>query len=347
MVLDRIALQHFRLFSQEVFDLHPRVTLIVGKNTRGKTSLLEGVHTILHGEGFRESKEQELICWNQERAALGASFIEDGGGKSEYQVMFKRSGDKTEKHFFVDKTRKTHYAYLRFQTRAVLFTPEHIDIISGAPAQRRGYFDRLLSAADLEYKKRLANYENALRKRNKILEHSSHGELWEELRFWNDYLVENGRYLTAKRAAYCDYLNTHPRIESRLFQIEHKKNEMTIERLRERFDLEKRMKKTSIGPQKDDYEITITDGISKNVHLYGSRSEQRLAMFWLKLNEIRFLKEQTGKKPLLLLDDVFSELDPVNKALVLRLVGEYQTILTTTERELIDLAGSEVKVIEL
>ncbi|MCX7996204.1 MAG: DNA replication and repair protein RecF [Patescibacteria group bacterium] len=348
MRLDRIILQHFRLFEQEIFELHPRLTLIIGRNTRGKTSLLEGIFTVIYGEGFRETRESELITWDQQQANIGAVFMGADGSSQEFQVLFRRAGDATGKVFFVEKTKKTHHHYLSFQTRAVLFTPENIEIITGSPALRRSYFDRLLSAADVEYKKRLTNYEHALRKRNKILEqYRQESSLHEELRFWNDYLIENGGYLTAKRERYCAYLNENPKVKDRSFSILHKKNEISIERLQESFELEKRVRKTLIGPQKDDYEISLTDDISKNVHLYGSRSEQRIAMFWLKLNEIRYLEEQTGKKPLLLLDDVFSELDQFNKKIIMQVIGEYQTILTSTEEDLIELADSDKHVIHL
>ncbi len=100
------------------------------------------------------------------------------------------------------------------------------------------------------------------------------------------------------------------------------------------FEKERVIRKTMIGPQKDDFEITMFNGdISKNVHHYASRSEERLAVFWLKLNEVKFF-EMIGNKPILLLDDIFSELDLANKKIVLNLVEKYQTVATTTEEDL-------------
>lgn len=349
MILQTLIMQHFRLFEQVQYDFHPKLTIIIGENTKGKTTILEGVYAMIFGEGFRETKEEELITWKKERCNLAASFITEPNGKFEFQIMIRHVGDKVEKAFFVDKTKKTHYTYLQFQTRAVLFTPDNIEIITGSPSGRRQYFDKLLSATDINYKKRLSNYENALRKRNKILEtfRGSDESLREELSFWDTYLEENGTYVTKKRAEYSAYLNAHPDLDNKIFSINYLKNELNKTRLDERFDLEKRMRKTSIGPQKDDYEIYLTADVSKNVELYGSRSEQRLAMFWLKLNEINAIEEQTGKKPLLLLDDVFSELDTQNKKRVVSLINKYQTILTTTEGELLEMATEDKTVIRL
>ncbi len=348
MLLDTLVLQHFRLFEQITYSFHPRLTIIIGENTHGKTSMLEGVYTILFGEGFRETKEEELIEWDQERCNLAASFVTPAEDRFEFQIMMRRNGDKVEKVYSVDKTKKTHYSYLQFQTRAVLFTPDNIEIITGSPSGRRHYFDKLLSAVDIEYKKKLSNYENAIRRRNKVLEtYRNEVQLMEELQFWNEYLIENGNYVTAKREEYVKYLNNHKELDDKEFSIVYVKNEITQERLKERFDLEKRMRKTSIGPQKDDYELYLQSDVSKNVQLYGSRSEQRLAMFWLKLNEIVAIEERIGKKPLLLLDDVFSELDTANKKRVMGLIDKYQTILTTTEEELLEMTDMEMNIIRL
>lgn len=350
MILKTIQLQQFRLFENQVFDFHPKLTIIIGENTRGKTSLLEGVYTSIFGEGFRESKEEEMIMWDKELGNVNSVYAINEGDKSQFQVIFKHTGDTTTKNYLVDRTKKTHYSYLQFQTRAVLFTPDNIEIITGPPSGRRTYFDKVLSAAYLEYKKKLTNYENALRKRNKVLEgfRGSDSALKEELQFWNDYLIEHARFLNEMRAAYVDFLNEKPEIQSKSFKITYLPNVMSEERLEQRFELEKRMRKTSIGPQKDDFEITITgEDVSKNVHLYGSRSEQRLSMFWLKLAEVRYLEQATKKRPLLLLDDVFSELDTRNKKMVMEFLPDYQTILTTTEDELLDIEGIDKEVIRL
>jgi DNA replication and repair protein RecF len=151
-----------------------------------------------------------------------------------------------------------------------------------------------------------------------------------------------------KRTEWVEYLNLHPDLDDRTFRIEYLKNELSVARLRERLDLEKRMRKTSVGPQKDDFAFHMTQGeTTKNVQMYGSRSEQRLAVFWMKLNEIRYVEDRVRRRPILLLDDVFSELDPENKKRVMRLIDEYQTILTTTEEEMIEIPGGDKLVIRL
>lgn len=347
MILTTVSLFNFRNVEQARFSFNPQLTIIIGENARGKTSLLEAIYVGVYGTGFRESREDELVKWEEPRSVVEVVFTEKDT-RNLFQISLMRKGESVEKKFFVNKTLKTHYQYLQYQTRAVLFAPEHIEIITGSPDERREYFDKVISAADLEYKKKLRNYQNAIRKRNKLLEtYRDEFTLLEEIAFWNDYLTEQATYITQKRREYIEYLNAHPSVQNRSFRIEYLKNEFTKERLREVYDLELKIRKTRIGPQKDDFELYLDDFEHKNVQHFGSRSEQRLAIFWLKLNEISFLEEQFKTKPILLLDDVFSELDNKNKKLVLEVITNYQTVLTTTEEELLDLSVGEREVIRI
>jgi DNA replication and repair protein RecF len=162
------------------------------------------------------------------------------------------------------------------------------------------------------------------------------------------YLVEQASYLTKVRQQYVDFLNQHQKVDSKKFKIDYLKNEFSWQGLKKAEELEKRIKRTVIGPQKDDYAISLIQGKrTKNLHHYGSRSEQRLAVFWLKLNEIKFLENSLKSAPILLLDDVFSELDLKNKKLILDLIEKYQTIITTTEENLPELTQVEKKIIEI
>lgn len=348
MVLKKIALNQFRNVQEISHDIHELLTIILGENARGKTNLLEAIFFSVNGIGFRESKEQELILWDKDNASVQTTF-QDGENAINFQIFLHQRGEVTEKKFTVNKSTKTHKQYQEYQTKAVLFAPEHIDIISGSPDKRREYFNKTISLFDYEYKRKLTNYEHALRKRNKILEHHKDvNALQEELIFWNEYLEEQATYITTKRGEYVNYLNEHKKVDGRLFEIEYQKNILTKELLEFGFDDERKWRKTLIGPQKDEFVISlIEDKVKENVHSYGSRSEQRLGVFWLKLNEIRYLEEFFKQKPILLLDDVFSELDVKNKKLVFDLVKSYQTVLTTTENELLELPKIKHSVIRI
>ena len=347
MLLKQMILKNFRDFKEEKFTFNPFLTIIIGENARGKTNLLESIYLIFHGEGFRESREDELIKFKQSNSEVQGIF---GSGDENFlfQIMMKRTVGGVDKIFSLNKAKKKYFQYQKETAKTVLFSPEQIEIMIGPPEKRRRYFDNLFGSFDLVYKKKLLNYENALRKRNKILgSYKNEEDLREELTFWNTYLEEHAYYLTQKRQNYVDFLNIHKRIDSKEFSIEYLKNEFNQKRLEENFELEKRYRKTVIGPQKDDFQISQKNESLRNLHHYGSRSEQRLAVFWLKFNEIKFFEGMFKSKPLLLLDDIFSELDVKNKKLVIDLVRKYQTIVTTTEVELLELADVPKSIIKL
>lgn len=348
MELNKIELINFRNFSKEEFEFHPGLTAIVGENAKGKTNLLEAIHFLTMGSGFRESKEQELVMLGTDESKVYGEFHHKETALR-MQIMLRRQDGTIEKIYSVNKARKRFAQYKKEVTKSVLFSPEQIHIMIGSPEDRRQYFDKVLSTQDDEYHKRLINYENALRKRNKILEHHhSDQELLEELAFWNGYLVEQASYITQARIKYVQFLNIHKKIQEREFYIEYVDNPFTLERLDETFEIEKRYRRTVIGPQKDDFVIYQHDlKDKKNLHHFGSRSEQRLAVFWLKLNEIQMYENHFGLKPILLLDDIFSELDRHNQLLVLSVVSSYQTIMTATEIDVLRLRGIDAAVIKL
>lgn len=350
MLLKQVSLHNFRSFDDKLFNLNPFLTIVVGENARGKTNLLEGMYFLIQGVGFRESREEELIHFEKNN-----SWVEGVFGLKDISFQFKVSFSKkalgVEKNFFINKTKKRYFQYLKEQTKVVLFTPEQIDMIIGAPSLRRDYFNKLISFYNFEYKKRLDNFNNALRRRNKILEkYYDEGKLKEELKFWDDYLINQANYITGERQLYINYLNKNTRLDAKEFSIEYLKEEMTKKRLEEVFDEEKRWRRTLIGPQKDDFQIYLKNNPpagGKNIHHFGSRSEQRMALFWLKMNEIRYYEETYKKKPIILLDDVFSELDLHNKKIVIDLIKKYQTVVTTTEIGMIDLIEVPKTIIKL
>lgn len=347
MILTSIHLKQFRNFEDRAFAIHPFLTIILGENSRGKTNLLESIYFSIQGKGFREWKEEELIMWDRSQLSAEASWQEQDA-KYLFSIFVVKKSTGIEKKYAVNKVQKGTVAYKEYQTNAVLFAPEHIDIVTGSPDERRTYFNSILSVGDREYKKKLQNYEHAVRKRNKVLEfYRNEAALVEELRFWNTYLEEQATYITQQRQKYMDYLNINNKVENKTFKIEYLKNEFTKERLAMVFEEERRWRRTVIGPQKDDFAISITDNTPKNVHHFGSRSEQRLGVFWLKLNELRYFEETFKKRPILLLDDIFSELDIKNKALILHLIKTYQTVLTTTEVELLELSEMPQEIIKL
>ncbi len=348
MILKKIYLENFRNYQKNLFNFSPNLTLIFGENSRGKTNLLEAIYFLLKGSGFREDKEEELINFGKNYLIVEGEFKNDQNDKNVFLIKIEKKENLVEKKFYFNKVLKKQFFYLQESPGVVLFTPYQIELIVDSPGVRRKYFDDLISFFDFQYKKSLNNYEKALTRRNKILEKNLPKEkLIEEIDFWNHYLEKEGEYIVKKRQFYVDFLNKNYSLDSRIFFVEYLKNEFNKENLKKYFEKEQLVKKTLFGPQKDDFKFFIKkDNLKKDVRFFGSRSEQRLTVFWLKINELNFYK-QAKKRPVLLLDDVFSELDEKNQQLIFSIIENYQTILTTTEKKFFNLIKKEKILINL
>jgi DNA replication and repair protein RecF len=335
MYIREIHFKNFRNLEDSKFKLNQKLTIVIGENSRGKTNLLEGIYFLINGTGFREAKEEELINYDSQDIAQVEGIYSINNDSISFSVKFSKKNDLIEKNFYINKTKKNYRDYVLSNLKSILFEPSQIEIIIGGPDKRRDYFNKIISSFDFEYRKKLKDYEQALRRRNKILEKfTSLERLKEELKFWNDYLEKHAAYITSQREQYLSYLNKHSKVESKNFSISYLKSELTAKNLEANFEKEIRWRRTLVGPQKDDFQINIE---GKNVHAFGSRSQQRLAILWLKLNEINFYEEKFRRKPILLFDDIFSELDVKNRKLVLHLIKKYQTIATTTDEHVLNL----------
>ncbi len=352
MVIKKLRLTNFRNFKEKTVEFNNNLTIIIGENAKGKTNLLEAVHFGLNGVGFRESKEVELLKFDTKSHGSVEIELVNGKNKLSFKIILvkKELGEnaRVEKSFFVGRTKKRQFQYREELLRAVLFTPQQIEILTGSPERRRDYFNKHLSIYDFEYKKRLDNYEKALRRRNKVLEkHEDRKKAEEELVFWDTYLENEASYVTLKRGEYINFLNKNSKVNSKEFHIEYLKNEFNKKRISEVREIEFAARRTVIGPQKDEFQISLMDGAEKNVHRFGSRSEQRLTILWLKLGEMQYCREKTGNDPILLFDDIFSELDVKNRKLIFKVIENHQVIATTTEEEVLPIAKLQKSILRI
>lgn len=348
MLLKSLTVSNFRNFAQSTFYFHPFLTLVVGKNSIGKTNLLEAVYCSQHGGGFRESRALELMRTNQLQGYVEATLVEESN-KEILRIYMTRTQDLVTKQYQVNKVKKKQFTYQPFCQPTVIFSPAMLYVIDGEPEKRRVFFDRIISQLDIEYKKILSSYEQTLRKRNKILQQTDQiDKLKDLLFFWDETLVKQAAYLHKKRAEIINFFNSKSSLDGKNFSIDYKQNILTHETLALNFEKQFYLKKTIVGPHRDEYLFyTVKDGNKESVHAYGSRSEQRLTLFWLLLCEIELIYEQTKKRPLLLLDDIFSELDLINKTYVLKLIHQYQTILTSADSTLTNFIDIPHSIITL
>jgi DNA replication and repair protein RecF len=238
--------------------------------------------------------------------------------------------------------------------RSVLFWPEDLDLITDSPSLRRRYLDLALTQIDREYRRCLLSYEKGLRQRNRLLEGiRDHGAPKSQLAFWDQLLIKNGGIITNKRGEFIDFINSQNQLSAGLnFSLTYDKSVISETRLAQYTTSEIEAGATLVGPHRDDFIFEILpqegNGIRRDLSLYGSRGEQRLAILWLKLAELEYIDSKTGQRPTLLLDDIFSELDHSHRAYVLKVIPNQQTIMSTTDLHLLEKRYlKNLKIVEL
>ncbi|MFH0864370.1 MAG: DNA replication and repair protein RecF [Candidatus Gottesmanbacteria bacterium] len=382
MILTNIFLEHFRSSNKNSFLFSPQSTLVIGPNTAGKTNLLEAIYLLATGKSFRADIEKEMISYEQEIARVRATVSEVAGHESSDDESL-RSATRLEimlttgqvsgqaapyKKYLINGVSKRMVDFIG-NLPAVLFWPEDLDLVTNSPSRRRKYLDLVLCQVDREYRRSLMSYEKGLRQRNKLLERiRDEGSNPVQLAFWDKLLIRNGSFLTDKRQDFIEFVNnfhlSFPLIGgvNLHFHLEYDKSVISEARLQQYAQEEVAAGATLVGPHRDDFLIRIfphkypnetlpdrqAGESGRDVSIYGSRGEQRLAILWLKLAELEFITQKTGTRPILLLDDIFSELDHQHRQYVFKVIPQQQTIITTTDLHLIDKDYlKEVKVIEL
>jgi DNA replication and repair protein RecF len=234
----------------------------------------------------------------------------------------------------------------------VLFAPNDMDLITESPSIRRRFLDTVLSQTDREYRRSLLSYERGLKQRNRILwKIREEGIPRTQLLFWNHLLVKNGDYISKKREELIAFINDQPQLSTNHYSIEYDKSAISEARL-EQYKIEEVASATTlVGPHRDDIIINVMNPNShmpdeRELSLYGSRGEQRMGVLWLKLSELTYIQKTRNEKPTLLLDDIFSELDHSHRDIVMEVIQNNQTIMTTADPHYIE-GIQNANVIEL
>jgi DNA replication and repair protein RecF len=352
MHLSRLHLVHFRNFTEKVLtDFDPYFTIIIGKNSVGKTNLLESIYTLSNTHGFREKSTTELIQMEEQRAYV-KGVVQDQSHETQYTVSFSAGAATTTKSTAVNNIAKPVKEYLKRSFCTVLFQPEDLLLITGSPDKRRSYVDKILSKIDYSYYQAKTNYEQGVYKRNKLLESFSRMMTADDedvITFWDEYLEKQSKVLQEKRNFLVEFFNQHPDIfEHTGFSFEYRPSKFSHEEALKRRSEELRYRRTLLGPQLDDFVLYKKQGnTKKQLSSFGSRSEQRLGVLWLKVGEVRFYEQEMNQKPIILMDDIFSELDHDNSKHILSVFSSYQSFLTTAHLDVISLIDFPHKKISL
>ncbi len=367
MYLSHLSLTNFRNYRRLEADLPPGPVLFYGDNAQGKTNLLEAAYMLAIGKSFHASNEREVVNWeaaSTDGYAMVSGIVHRKDGRLKVQVGFQcvpagpqpAQAEQGQPTFSVRKQVRVNgiprtFLDLVGLANAVMFSAEDMDLVLGAPALRRRYMDILISQVDPLYLKALQRYQRVLLQRNQLLKMIRDGRAKEgELEFWDQELVREGAFITLRRhdvaaalsgLVHQRYLELTGGREEVVLQyvpsVEADPEAAALERaLSQALTLGRRREvvlgATGAGPHRDDLKMLV-GGV--DMGLYASRGQARTLALALRLAEASYLRELTGEEPVLLMDDLLSELDARRRAQVLgQSLAHQQALITATGLEL-------------
>lgn len=337
MITD-LRLQHFRSYSDSSFEVSPGVNIVVGPNASGKTNLLEAVLVLARGSSYRV-KDADLVQFEQPWARLDAHL--QNGGQRTVKIQVEPTTTKT--YELDGKTYKR--LSLQHSLPVVLFEPNHLQLLSGSPERRRDYLDDLLEQTQPGYGMLRRQYRRSLAQRNALLKQpgrANHQQFFP----WDVRLSELAGKLVRARGELVECVDDQ--IGELYKQLSMTKTKVTVKyqsawtaesyesslmkKLESSLDLDKARGFTGSGPHRDDLQLFFDDHPGSET---ASRGETRTAVLALKIIELKTIEVAREQTPLLLLDDVFSELDGKRRHALTNYLAPYQTFITTTEADIV------------
>ncbi len=334
MILKSIALNHFRNYSDMFLEFDKGTNILYGDNAQGKTNILEAVYVSGTTKSHKGSKDKELIQFGEEESHIRTVVERDG---LDYQIDMHIKKHKP-KGIAINKVPIKKASELFGILNIVFFSPEDLNIIKNGPSERRRFLDMELCQLDRIYLYHLTKYNKILNQRNKLLKDINfRPELADTLSVWDMQLIEYGKKIINSRNKFIERLNQIvPDIHKKLsgnreelilhYEPNVKEDDMESELLKNQArDLKFGM--TSIGPHRDDMCFNIQD---VDIRRFGSQGQQRSCALSLKLSEIELVKQSIKETPVLVLDDVLSELDSSRQNFLLNSIHDIQTVITCT-----------------
>lgn len=344
MELTELTLHHFRNYGKVKVKFSPQINILIGQNAQGKTNLLESIYVLALTRSHRTNNERELIEFKRDAAQIKGT-VQRQYGPEKLEIDIGKHGKKAKINH-LEKARLSEYLG---QLNVILFAPEDLALVKGAPMIRRRFIDMEFGQISPKYLHDLTQYRSVLRQRNRYLKqlqtHEAQDKLYLEV--LSEQLAAIGGAIIKQRLQFLNELEKYAQILHH--DITQKKETLTFEYIstvkfqsamtemelsralmdtyQEHQSKEIFQGTTLYGPHRDDVRFLIN---RKNVQIYGSQGQQRTTALSVKLAEIDLMKKQTGEYPILLLDDVLSELDGARQTHLLKTIqGKVQTFMTT------------------
>lgn len=337
MIIKSIELADYRNYDFLTLTFDKGTNILYGDNAQGKTNILEAIYVSATTKSHRGSKDKEIINFEKEEAHI-RTYVEKEGIETRVDMHLRKNKSKG---IAIDGQKIKRAADLLGLCNVVFFSPEDLGIIKNGPSERRRFMDMELCQLDGFYLYNLNHYNKIVNQRNKLLKDMYlNPQLKDTLHIWDMQLVSFGSKIIERRRLFVEQLNEiiyeiHKKLSGgreELF-IEYEPD-TEIEDFEKKLQLSQerdiRAKMTSVGPHRDDFSFLAG---KVDIRKYGSQGQQRTAALSLKLSEIELVKKVTKDTPVLLLDDVLSELDSSRQNYLLNSIGEIQTIITCTGLE--------------
>jgi len=350
-----LRLHDFRSYRQVLLSPPKGATVFVGENGAGKTNLLEAVHLCCLGRSHRTSADKEMIREGQETAAVQVK-VQREDGVDEVGVRLYAPQAHKRKVLYINGKTASRTGELMGHVTCVMFSPEDLDIVRGAPQGRRRFLDMLLSQCGKGYFYALQQYNSALKQRNALLHDIAKGASAATLDAWDEQLcaacvpvIKARQYAVQKLNGYAGghYAHIGGRAQEQ-FSLRYEGHlsesvqpaEDLMRLLHERRQEDIRRATTTAGPHRDDLFLSLS---GRDARAFASQGQMRTAVLSMRLAELDMLKSRSGEAPLLLLDDVLSELDGGRRTRLLERIEGVQTLLTCTD--LSDLADAKPEAV--
>jgi len=337
MIIKSIELADYRNYDSLELNFDKGTNILYGNNAQGKTNILEAIYVAATTKSHKGSKDKEIVNFEKEEAHI-RTYLEKEGVETRVDMHLRKSKSKG---IAIDGQKIKKAADLLGLCNVVFFSPEDLGIIKNGPSERRRFIDMELCQLDSFYLYNLNHYNKIINQRNKLLKDMyMNPDLKETLNIWDMQLVSYGSKIIERRKLFVEQLNDiiydiHKKLSGDKEELIIKyEPDVEIEdfenKLKYSQDRDIKTKMTSVGPHRDDFCFMIGN---IDIRKYGSQGQQRTAALSLKLSEIELVKKITKDTPILLLDDVLSELDSNRQNYLLNSIGDIQTIITCTGLE--------------
>ena len=334
MIIKSLEIADYRNYDSLHIDFSSGTNILYGDNAQGKTNILEAIYMSATTKSHKGSKDKDVVNFRKEEAHI-RTYLEKEGIETRVDMHLRKNKSKG---IAIDGQKIKKAAQLLGLLNVVFFSPEDLSIIKNGPAERRRFVDMELCQLDQFYLYNLNNYNKIVNQRNKLLKDMYFNpSLRDTLNIWDSQLVSFGSEIIERRKLFTEQLNEiiieiHRKLsggrEDLLIQYEP---DVMIEDYTRKLSVNQerdvKLKQTTTGPHRDDFSFLVGD---IDIRKFGSQGQQRTAALSLKLSEIELVKKMTKDNPVLLLDDVLSELDSNRQNYLLSTIGDIQTIITCT-----------------